>query len=125
MAGENFGKFGERNVIHQYFTQPNYRSNELAIGKKIKFANVFLTKTLKQLIRQSFPPPPFCAIRYILDLQPAPFGIAAYVRNTRGEKEQSAIILLNLISSTSSTKSSRYGTTNHSNVDSPLQNVLR
>ena len=32
VAGENIGEFGETNVIRQYFTQPNYRSNELAIG---------------------------------------------------------------------------------------------
>ena len=32
VTGENFGEFGEMNVIHQYFTQLNYRSNELAIG---------------------------------------------------------------------------------------------
>ena len=31
-ARENFGEFGETNVIRQYFTLPNYRSNELAIG---------------------------------------------------------------------------------------------
>ena len=31
-GGGNFGEFGETNVIRQYFTQPNYRSNELAIG---------------------------------------------------------------------------------------------
>ena len=30
-GGENFGEFGETNTIHQYFTQPNYRSNELSI----------------------------------------------------------------------------------------------
>ena len=64
VVGENFG---ETNVIRQYFTQPNYRSNELAIGKKIKFANIFLTKTLKRSIRQSFPLPPFCAIRYTVN----------------------------------------------------------
>ena len=44
------------------FYLPNYRSNELAIGSKIKFANVFLTKTLKRSICQSFPLLPFCAI---------------------------------------------------------------
>ena len=32
VVGENFGEFGEMNVICQYFTQPNYRFNELAIG---------------------------------------------------------------------------------------------
>ena len=63
VVGENFGEFGETNVIRQYFTQPNYRSNELAIGKKIKFDNFFLAKTQKRSIRQSFPPPPFYAIR--------------------------------------------------------------
>ena len=61
---------------------------------------------------------------YILDLQPALFGIAAYVRKTQGAKEQSEIILLNLISSRPSTESPRYGTTNQSNVDSPLKNIL-
>ena len=55
VAGENFGEFSETNIIRQYLTQPNYRSNELAIGKKIKFANIFLTKTLKRSIHQSFP----------------------------------------------------------------------
>ena len=66
VAGENFGEFGETNVIHQYFTHPNYRSNELAISKKIKFTNIFFAKTLKQSIRQSFPQPLFCAIRYTI-----------------------------------------------------------
>ena len=32
VAGENIGEFGEMNIIHQYFTLPNYISNELAIG---------------------------------------------------------------------------------------------
>ena len=30
------------------------------------FANIFLAKTLKQLIHQSFTPPEFCAILYVL-----------------------------------------------------------
>ena len=59
---------------------------------------------------------------YILDLRPALFGILAYVRNTWGAKKQSKIILLNLISSRLIKESPRYyGTTNHSNVDSPLK----
>ena len=55
MAGENFGEFGETHMIHQYFTQPNSSSNELAKGYLVKFTNVFLTETLKQLICQNFP----------------------------------------------------------------------
>ena len=44
--------------------------------------------------------------------------------NTRGAKEQSEIILLNLISSIPSTESLRYGTTNHSNTDSSLKCIV-
>ena len=58
------------------------------------------------------------AITYILDLQPALLGFAAYVRNTRGAKEQYKIILLDLISSRPSTELSRCGI---SNADSLLK----
>ena len=34
------------------------------VASYCKFANVFLAKTLKRSIRQSFAPPTFCAIRY-------------------------------------------------------------
>ena len=34
-------------------------------GSYCKFTNVFLAKTLKRSIRQSFTPPTFCAIRYV------------------------------------------------------------
>ena len=40
------------------------------------------------------------------------------MHNTQGAKEQSEIILLNLISST---ESPRYGATNRSNADSPVK----
>ena len=43
------------------------------------------------------------------------------MRNTRGAKEQSKIILLNLISNRPSTESPRYSATNHSNMDSSLK----
>ena len=43
------------------------------------------------------------------------------MRSTRGAKEQSEIILLNLISSIPSAELPRYGATNHFNVDSPLK----
>ena len=58
-GGENFGEFGETIVIRQYFTQPNSR---FTIVTKGKFANVFLAKTLKRSICQSFTPPTFCTI---------------------------------------------------------------
>ena len=58
---------------------------------------------------------------YILDLQPALFGITAYMHNTRGTKEYFKIILLNLISSRPSTESSRYGAIDHCNMDNPLK----
>ena len=51
---QNFGKFGETIVTHQYFTQPNSRFIIVTNGSYCKFANVFLAKTLKRLIRQSF-----------------------------------------------------------------------
>ena len=63
-GGENFGKFGETNVICQYFTQPNSRFTKVANVSYCKFANIFLAKTLKQSIHQSFTPPTFCIIQY-------------------------------------------------------------
>ena len=48
-GGENFGEFGKSNVIHQYFTQPNSRSTEVAKGYSLN--------------SPKFPPLPFCAIR--------------------------------------------------------------
>ena len=47
MAGEKFGKFGETDVIHQHFTQPNSTFNTVA---NVSYCNIFLAKTLKQLI---------------------------------------------------------------------------
>ena len=61
--GENFGEFGETNAIRQYFTQPNSMFTKVANVSYCKFVNIFLTKTLKRSIRQSFIPPKFCAIR--------------------------------------------------------------
>ena len=64
---QNFGgeNFGETNVIRQYFTQPNSRLTKVANVSYCKFVNIFLTKTLKRSIRQSFTPPKFCAIQQI------------------------------------------------------------
>ena len=75
---QNFGegKLGVTIVIRQYFTQPNSRFTIGTNGSYCKFANVFLAKTLKRSIRQSFTPPTFCAIRHIgksssIDVTPA------------------------------------------------------
>ena len=65
LAGENFGKFGKTNIILQYFTQPNSRFTKVANVSYCKFTNIFLAKTLKRLIRQSFTPSKFWAIWYI------------------------------------------------------------
>ena len=62
---ENFGEFGETIITRQYFTQPNSRFTVVTNGSYCKFANVFLAKTLKRSIPQSFTPPTFCEIRYI------------------------------------------------------------
>ena len=35
-VGENFGKFGETNFIHQCFTQPNFRFAEVANSQLFK-----------------------------------------------------------------------------------------
>ena len=43
-----------QNVTRQYFTQPNSRFTKVANISYCKFPNIFLAKTLKQLIRQSF-----------------------------------------------------------------------
>ena len=59
---QNFGEFGKINAIRQYFTQPNSKFTKVANVSYCKFANIFLAKTLKQLIRQSFTLPKFCAI---------------------------------------------------------------
>ena len=56
---KNYGEFGEMNAIRQYFTQPNSRFTKVAKVSNCKFANIFLTKTLKRSIRQSFAPPKF------------------------------------------------------------------
>ena len=61
---ENFGKFDETIIIRQYFTQPNFRFTIITNGRHCKFANSFLTKTLKQSIHQRFTPPTFCTIWY-------------------------------------------------------------
>ena len=52
---QNFGrgklnKFGEMNVICQYFAQPNSRFTKVANVSYCKFANAFLTKTLKNCV---------------------------------------------------------------------------
>ena len=59
-GGENFGK---TIIICQYFTQPNFRFTIVTNGSYCKFTNIFLAKTLEQLICQSFTPPTFCAVR--------------------------------------------------------------
>ena len=63
---ENFGKFGEMNVIHQYFTPAKFLITKVAImlTNYCKFANIFLAKTLKRLIHESFTLPKFCTIWY-------------------------------------------------------------
>ena len=64
--GENFGKFGKMNAISQYFTQPNSAFTEVTnVSYSCKFANIFLTKTLKLSIHRSLTPPKFCAIQYV------------------------------------------------------------
>ena len=65
LAGENFGEFGKMIVIRQYFTQSNSTFTIVTNGSYCKFANVFLAKTLKQLIRKSSIPSKFCAIRQL------------------------------------------------------------
>ena len=54
-----------RNNCHSpiFFTQPNSRFTIITNGSYCKFVNVFLAKTLKQSIRQSFTLSKFCAIR--------------------------------------------------------------
>ena len=47
---ENFGEFGKKNVILQYFTQPNSVFTKVANVSYCKFANIFLTKNLKRSI---------------------------------------------------------------------------
>ena len=59
--GKNLGRF-KWNAIYQYFTQPNFRFTKVVNVNSPTFS---LTKTLKWLIRQSFTPWKFCAIRYI------------------------------------------------------------
>ena len=62
---ENFGEFGKKNVILQYFTQPNSVFTKVANVSYCKFANTFLAKNLKRSIHQSFTTPEFCVIRYL------------------------------------------------------------
>ena len=47
LAGEHFGEFGKTNVICQYFAQPNSRFTKVANVGYCKFANIFLTTTLR------------------------------------------------------------------------------
>ena len=51
-TAQNSGRqeFGKKNVIGQHFTQPNSIFTKVANVSYCKFINIFLTKTLKQLI---------------------------------------------------------------------------
>ena len=55
-GGENFGEFGETNIIHQYFTQLNSRFTKVANVSCCKSANIFLAKTDKMIDSPKFYP---------------------------------------------------------------------